>query len=91
MRPFAKEEGRWLKQLEEVGRNALLPQPDVRVGGREPRFGIHTLGGLLTLFFVSVVGVAGGMWFFLKRSKGGSHGQVPPKVGKGEKTPGSVP
>lgn len=88
MEPFAKEERQWLKQLDEVGKNALLQQSAIAGGEVERRSRLRTLGGLLVVFFLSVVGVAGGIWIFLKGAGRNSPGKVPREPGMGKGTPG---
>ena len=90
MEPFAKEERQWLKQLDEMGRNALLQQPVAPTGEVEQRSRLLPFGGLMMLFFLSVVGVAGGIWIFLKGPGRNSPVKVPGGPGTGVETPEDI-
>ncbi len=88
MEPFVKKERQWLKQLEEMGSNALLQQSAIPGGEIERRSRLRTLAGLLMALFLSMIGVAGGIWIFLKRAGRNSLGKVMPEQETGKETPG---
>lgn len=88
MEPFVKKERQWLKQLEEMGSNALLQQSAIPGGEIERRSRLRTLAGLLMALFLSMVGVAGGIWIFLKGARRNSPGKVMPEQETGKETPG---
>ncbi|MED5417461.1 MAG: hypothetical protein VYA27_02105, partial [Verrucomicrobiota bacterium] len=62
-------------------------QPVISDGEVEQRSRLRTLGGLLVVFFLSVVGVAGGIWIFLKGAGRNSSGKVLREPGTGKETP----
>ena len=85
MEPFAKQERQRLEHLDELARRALLPPPVMVTGEVEQRSWFRAFGGLVTLFFFSVVGVGGGMWVLVKGSRRGSprKGEQASGVGQG--------
>lgn len=70
MEPFVSEERKRMKELNEVGRKAILHQEAVSAGKGESRSGVPSPGTLLALLSVSTVGMAVAMRILLKRSRG---------------------